>query len=112
MSWYNVKSFTAFFVTALIICGLIILNYFDSAFEAFMPNAPAYFVPVFSIGTILLIFFFLWQSDLEDEMSKHEFITIITHKFRTPLTGIKWAIETLRNDITTQQKEDILVQHP
>jgi len=31
----------------------------------------------------------------EDEILKSEFLTIIAHKFRTPLTSVKWAVESL-----------------
>ena len=110
MSWYSFKSLIAFLGTALVLSILVVLNFFNTTISTYIPGMPFCFIPVFSIGIILLIFIFLWQIDLEDERSKQEFITIITHKFRTPLTAIKWAIETLRNDITIQQKEDILVQ--
>jgi len=39
---------------------------------------------------------------------REEFVSVITHKFRTPLTGVKWAIEMLHNNISEQQKQDIL----
>ena len=110
MSRYSFKSLVSFFGIAIILGILVLLNFFHAVIESYIPVAPDYFIPVFSAGVISLIFFFLWQVDLEEEKSKQEFITIITHKFRTPLTSIKWAIETLRNDITIQQKEDILVQ--
>ncbi|HEY4479707.1 MAG TPA: HAMP domain-containing sensor histidine kinase [Candidatus Paceibacterota bacterium] len=36
---------------------------------------------------------------------KYEFVTVITHKFRTPLTQIKWGAEGLRAAATETQKE-------
>lgn len=36
---------------------------------------------------------------------KYEFITVITHRFRTPLTQIKWGAEALRAASTESQKE-------
>jgi len=110
MSRYAFKSLLAFFGTALLLSVLFFLNYFGITLESYVPDMPVCFIPIFSVATTLLIFFYLWKVDLEDEKSKQEFVTIISHKFRTPLTGIKWAIETLHSDITIKQKEDILVQ--
>jgi signal transduction histidine kinase len=55
----------------------------------------------------------LWRKLRENQSVKYEFITIIAHKFRTPLTEIKWTIDTvmenesdpyLRKSLTDIQK--------
>ncbi len=44
----------------------------------------------------------------EIDLLKYEFITTVTHKFRTPLTGIKWATENLNSlNPTEEQKTQI-----
>ena len=43
----------------------------------------------------MIVFFFLWRKLHENEGLKYEFITIITHKFRTPMTRIKWLLADL-----------------
>ena len=42
-------------------------------------------------------------------MLKYEFISIVTHKFRTPLTHIKWSTENLiaKNSISGEDKEEL-----
>ncbi len=43
---------------------------------------------------VLLIEMLLWRKRREKEVVQHEFISIIAHKFRTPLTQVKWLVET------------------
>jgi two-component system sensor histidine kinase VicK len=47
------------------------------------------------ILTIGLINHILWRRLSDNEKLKYEFITIMAHKFRTPLTHIKWISEEL-----------------
>ena len=41
---------------------------------------------------------FVWRSLRRGDLLKYEFITTVTHKFRTPLTHIKWATENLAKE--------------
>lgn len=51
-----------------------------------------------SVGSaLLLIIRIVWQKLSKNEVLKYEFITIVAHKFRTPLTHIKWATGELAN---------------
>lgn len=58
----------------------------------------------------IITFCLYWFKQRQNRRVQEEFVTIVTHKFRTPLTGIKWAIDSLRQDLTQQQKEDVLKQ--
>lgn len=50
----------------------------------------------------------IWHKLRAYETMKYEFITIIAHKFRTPLTQIKWILESiLANEIDTFKKESL-----
>ncbi len=63
---------------------------------------------VFKIALIALIIFVilfaigitLWRKIRENEVLKYEFITIIAHKFRTPLTHLKWITEDMAQNAT------------
>ena len=44
---------------------------------------------------------------LKPTFLKYEFITVITHKFRTPLTRIKWAAEDVSETVPVGKKGDI-----
>jgi len=50
------------------------------------------------ISLILLAIYagmIIWDKLRSTENMKYEFITILAHKFRTPLTKVKWSIETI-----------------
>src|SRR3989344_7581833 len=51
---------------------------------------------------------YLWRKLRENENLKYEFITIIAHKFRTPLTHMKWLSEGLIADELDPRKRENL----
>jgi signal transduction histidine kinase len=67
---------------------------------------------VFGISTLLIFFiiFLFILREIENNKIKSEFITIVTHKFRTPLTGVRWSIDMLQKDITLTEKKDLLLE--
>ncbi len=100
-------SYTAFILgTALFILGTNLGNNF---ILVAYPNAPSWIVPLTSSLLIVLFAGFIWERTKELETLKYEFITVITHKFRTPLTRIKWSTEILRHhsDVDGDEKTAI-----
>jgi signal transduction histidine kinase len=41
----------------------------------------------------------VWRKLRQGDLLKYEFVTTVTHKFRTPLTHIKWASENLSGSL-------------
>lgn len=86
---------------------LFALNYYHIAIQAKFSFIPEWLIPsvtvIFVIGIVLL--FRKREKDIED--LEYEFLTIITHKFRTPLVSIKWVMDELSKDNVphTEQKE-------
>ena len=54
------------------------------------------------IVLLVLIFTISWKRNKKEQNLKQEFITSVAHKFRTPLTHIKWASENLSSRLTTE----------
>ena len=102
------KYLFTFLLATLLVVSIIIINYFHATVLALYPELSPEILLTVSIGVVAIIFYFIWRDESEKEQSRNEFVAIITHKFRTPLTGVKWAIEMLRNSINEQQKQDIL----
>ena len=50
----------------------------------------------------------LWRRNRSIEIMRYEFITMIAHKFRTPLTSIKWLLENMLTDETDSYKRESL----
>ena len=60
------------------------------------------------VAVLIIILHMLWVRLKESEQLKYEFITIIAHKFRTPLTQIKWLTEGLTTkEQDPYKKEDL-----
>lgn len=58
------------------------------------------------IGVGIGVFF--WNKLRESELLKYEFITIIAHKFRTPLTQAKWTLESMISEESNSDKKALL----
>lgn len=74
-------------------------------------------IPIIIISLVVIILiwtYFKYQSvqtvrnQKKNEQLKSEFVTVVTHKFRTPITRIKWATSMLHDNTTFQSKEDLL----
>jgi signal transduction histidine kinase len=60
------------------------------------------------IAVLWLAIMLLLRKLRESENLKYEFITIIAHKFRTPLTQVKWSLEGLTKNETDPYKKQAM----
>ncbi len=91
------------------ICSFLLLfNYSDRLVRQVYSNFPIWIIPFLSATIAVGIGVFVWKKLREDELLKYEFITVVTHKFRTPLTHIKWAAENLsKSNLNEEDKNQI-----
>lgn len=75
----------------------------------FSGNSVTLITVLFALGVIVIIIeVALWRKRREREVVQHEFISIIAHKFRTPLTQVKWLVETiLTNERDPYRQKDL-----
>lgn len=95
----------------IVLFGLLVLNYFHDVVEQYLAGIPyhTYIVPVVSIAVVVFIVFLFISRDKELTDLKYEFLTIITHKFRTPLTSMRWLVDELQKEnIPSAEKKDLL----
>ncbi|MEK7609514.1 MAG: ATP-binding protein [Patescibacteria group bacterium] len=97
---FNIKIIAtqAFFYSLAIgiVGGFIsLLNYSNQWISVFFPNFPIWITALISAFFAVTISVFAWRKLRESDLLKYEFVTTVTHKFRTPLTHIKWASENL-----------------
>ena len=79
-----------------IVGGLITtLNYSSKWIQAIYPSFSSWITTLISAVLTVSIGYVIWQRLRESDLLKYEFLTTVSHKFRTPLTGIKWATENL-----------------
>ncbi len=82
---------------AVVIIGgiIILLNYIDKLIQVSFPGFPTWLNPLISALLAVTFAVTIWKNLRKNDILKYEFITTVTHKFRTPLTHIKWAAENL-----------------
>ncbi len=81
--------------TAVVGGIIVIFNYSNRAIEAYYPGFPFWITSLISALIVVLAAGLVWRKLKESDLLKYEFVTTVTHKFRTPLTHIKWASENL-----------------
>ncbi len=76
---------------------IVIVNIFNNYLTLEYTNFPIWALPLFSGITVMLVSLLVWRQIREADLLKYEFINNISHKFRTPLTHIRWLAEDLRS---------------
>ncbi len=89
-------------LTSVVAIGSFSNLYISTAF----PDFPIWLMPVATSAIAVIIGVLVWRKMRENDLLKYEFITVVTHKFRTPLTHIKWATELLLS-----QEQDLAKKH-
>lgn len=99
------KNFLSFLFVFLVVAGLISVSFYgENLMTRFAVSLPIAF-SFFSLISFLFAYVY-WRTLRDNENIKNEFITIVTHKFRTPLTSVKWTIEALKKNITFEEKQN------
>jgi signal transduction histidine kinase len=88
--------------------GLLVsgINIADTVLSSVYPWIPGWAIPLSSAILAVLIGGFVWEKMRDIDVLKYEFITVVTHKFRTPLTRIKWASEMLKKLIPRESADE------
>lgn len=78
--------------------SIAFLNYSTNLISLVYPGFPLWTIYLFSALLVVFLSGFVWNKLKETDQLKYEFISIITHKLRTPMTGIRWTTENLEKD--------------
>jgi len=78
-------------ITAVLMALILLNNILVNTF----PWVQFWTVPIFTAAISFAIARTFWVQLIENERVKYEFITVATHKLRTPLTQISWGVRTL-----------------
>ena len=76
---------------------IVLINSLDKYVHQFYPGFPALIVPLVSSAVVVAVAFFVGKKIKEVDALKYEFVKVVTHKFRTPLTYIKWSTDELKS---------------
>lgn len=84
------------------------LNYSSRLVLIIYPNFPIWSIYIVSSIIIVTTSVIIWHRLRENDLLKAQFITTVAHKFRTPLTVVKWALENLNNsELDEKQKTQV-----
>ena len=75
---------------------VLLLNYFNQLLRAEYPGFPAWVAVLLPSMLVVTASVLVWWRLRESDILKYEFIDIITHKFRTPMTHIKFSVDEIR----------------
>lgn len=93
-----------------IIVGLliVIVNAINNFFVGASSVIPFWLIPLMSALVVAGIGTFVWHKIQEVDKLKYEFVTTVTHKFRTPLTYIIWSADTLEKSADENERKQAL----
>lgn len=84
---------------------IILIGYANDTLAQIFPNFPQWLMPFLSAIIAVALGVFMWKKIKEVDVLKYQFVDIVTHKFRTPLTYIRWSLNTLRGESKPEERE-------
>ncbi|MEK7641906.1 MAG: HAMP domain-containing sensor histidine kinase [Patescibacteria group bacterium] len=82
---------------------IALFNLSNQWIQSAYPGFPIWVTPLISALLAVGVGVFVWNKLREIDVLKYEFITTVTHKFRTPLTHVKWAAENISKATSLQE---------
>ncbi|MFA6273012.1 MAG: HAMP domain-containing sensor histidine kinase [Candidatus Paceibacterota bacterium] len=109
--FFVLKHFLIFLFLAFLITGVIGLAIFvaNSLTESLPTISPFVIYGIFGLVIAGLTMSFFRRAQLADAL-KYEFIAVVTHKLRAPVTHIKWALNEWSNARQDSDKAKIIGQ--
>lgn len=92
--------------TAGITLFILLIGYANDTITAVVPGFPEWVLPFISGIIGVSVGFFIWKKIKEVDYLKFQFVDVVTHKFRTPLTHIKWSAELLRSAVDPKERTE------
>ncbi len=87
---------------------ILFIGYANDTIDASIPTFPRWLLPLLSGGVAVGLGVVVWKKIKEVDVLKYQFIDVVTHKFRTPLTHIRWSVDNLRTATTEEEKNKSL----
>lgn len=89
------KALTYSLIVIVVGILIVLVNLLNNYIITNVPNFPIWIFPLLLSIIVVTVGIIIWNQLKQGDVLKSEFITTVTHKFRTPLTHIKWASENL-----------------
>lgn len=88
-------------IVAVVAGGFVALILLNNFLVEVIPGIQFWTIPLIAALVGVSLARFYWVQSIEADQLKYEFITIATHKLRTPLTRISWQTEALLEEKLT-----------
>lgn len=106
----NLRLSVTYFFLTLVIVFIVLSNYFHSYIENLIPNTPLIMIPGVSVFFCIAIGYIFYVREKKVERMKYDFLTIATHRFRTPITAIRWFLDSLKGEMLYEERMDVVKQ--
>ncbi|MBP9803089.1 MAG: HAMP domain-containing histidine kinase [Candidatus Pacebacteria bacterium] len=94
-------------IIIIIFIFLSLLNFFQNETSIFY-DLPIYFVPFLNFIFGLLVIILYTTKSIAKEKTEEEFTGVVNHTFRTPLTSVMWMTKELEEDLSKEERNNIL----
>jgi len=84
---------------------ILFVGYANDTLSASIPGFPVWIVPLLLAMIAVAVGVFIWKKIKEVDTLKFQFVDVVTHKFRTPLTHIRWSIDALKPVAITEDSK-------
>ncbi len=74
-----------------------IIDYANDTLPEVYAGFPRWFIAMLAGIVVTGVGFLAYRKMRESDILKYEFVDVVTHKFRTPLTYIRWSLDSLRS---------------
>ncbi len=101
------RAFYLAFLVGVSSFGIFLIGMLDNTITRYIPNFPMIVMPLLAGTFATGIGFYIWSKFQQSETMKYEFIKIMTHKLRTPLTSIRWSVEDLSTMVPESGLKDV-----
>jgi len=91
-------------LVAFVAAIFIMISFLSRWLETHMPSFGFWLMPLFAALVLVVVGFLYYKKEKETEQLMYEFITVVAHKFRTPLTRIRWQTEDLTDQLKLSPK--------
>jgi signal transduction histidine kinase len=98
------QAFIYAITTTVVGMAIAVFNAFNAIIRTDYPSIPSWLIPFVSSVIAVTAGAIVWKKLRESDALKYEFITVVTHKFRGPLTQIKWLAESITDAIPEEAK--------
>lgn len=101
------RAFVYSLIISVIAGGLTLLTFLSDSLVANVAWIQFWTIPIFTAFIAFIIGRLFWLKSVESDRIKYEFVNVVTHKLRTPLTQINWRVRELLDTNNDPKVRDV-----